>query len=124
LKQAHFRRTWYMHGGVNHGKALMTPPYPNNPALRLWEGPLDIKDLSRMMLVRNIGLTSAGCLDKASLALAAKLSIPHNFTPVVDNDSEVPTELTPQVYFQYTYLDVCDCSQCIEILAQRTQNFQ
>jgi len=27
LSQAHFRRTWYIHGGVNHGKAIMTPPF-------------------------------------------------------------------------------------------------
>ena len=118
LAQAHFRRTWYMHGGVNHGKALMTPPYPNNPALRLWEGALDIKSLNELMLVRNVGVTSAGLLEKPSLALAASLSIPHNYTPVVDNNSETPVELTPQVYFQYTYLDVCDCSQCRNTLSQ------
>ena len=107
-----------MHGGVNHGKALMTAPYPNNPALRLWEGSLDKKELDKLMLVRNVGVTSAGRLEKTSLALAAKLSIPHNFTPVVDNNSDIPKELTPQVYFQYTYMDVCDCSQCSEILTQ------
>ena len=119
LEQAHFRRTWYMHGGIHHGQALMTPPYPNNPALRLWEGPLDIKDLNKMMLIRNVGISTAGRLDKTSLALAAKLSIPHNYTPVVDNNSDIPVEVTPQVYFQYTYLDVCDCSDCVEILNTR-----
>ena len=30
LSQAHFRRTWFIHGGMNHGKAVMKPPYPDN----------------------------------------------------------------------------------------------
>ena len=42
LGQAHFRRTWYTHGGVNHGKAIMTPSFSNNHALRVWEGLLDV----------------------------------------------------------------------------------
>ena len=112
LSQAHFRRTWFMHGGINHGKALMTPPYPGNPSLRVWEGPLDVADLDQNLLIRNVGITSAGRLDGPTLALAAKLSIPHNYTPVADNNSEVPQELTPQLYFQYIQRVVCDCSQC------------
>ena len=116
LSQAHFRRTWFMHGGIHHGKALMTPPYPNNLALRLWEGPLDVADLSKTLHVRNVGITSAGRLDAPSLALAAKLGIPHNCTPVVDNNSEVQTEIASQGYFQYIFRDVCECSQCRDIL--------
>jgi hypothetical protein len=113
LEQAHFRRTWYTHGGVNHGKARMTPPFPNNHAMRVWEGPLDTSELPKLLLVRNAGLTAAGRLDAPTLALAAKLRIPHNFTPVVDNNSEVPVELSPQLYFQYIHRDICDCSQCV-----------
>ena len=105
-----------MHGGIHHGKALMTPPYPNNLALRVWEGPLDVADLSKTLYVRNVGITSAGRLDAPSLALATKLRIPHNYTPVVDNNSEVPTEITPQVYFQYIFRDVCECRKCSDIL--------
>ncbi len=70
------------------------------------------------MLVHNVGVTSVGLLEKPSLALAAGLSIPHNYTPVVDNNSETPVDLTPQVHLQYTYLDVFDCSQCRNTLSQ------
>ena len=64
------------------------------------------------MLVRNVEITGAGRLDAATLALAAKLSVHHNYTPVADNNSEVPQELTPQVYFQYSQRKICNCSQC------------
>ena len=121
LGQVHFRRTWYTHGGVNHGKAIMTPPFPNNHALRVWEGPLDVSDLSKLLLVRNAVITAAGRLSAPTLALAAKLRILRNYTPVVDNNSEVPVELSPQVYFQYTHMDICECSQCVAKL-QKTSS--
>ena len=73
----------------------------------------DTSDLPKLLLVRNAVLTAAGRLDAPTLALAATLSIPHDFTPVVDNNSEVPVELSPQVYCQYTYRDICECPQCV-----------
>jgi transposase InsO family protein len=116
LSQAHFRRTWYIHGGINHGKAAMTPPFPNNLETRVWEGPVDKKDWGTTVLLRNVGITSAGRLESPTLKLAIKLALPHNYTPVVDNTSDIPVEVDPQVYFQYIHRVLCSCTRCSTIL--------
>ena len=119
LSQAHFRRTWYIHGGMDHGKAIMTPPFPNNLETRVWEGPIDKKDWGTIVLVRNVALTSAGRLETPSLRLAVKLATPHNFTPVMDNTSEIPVEVDPQVYFQHVHRSLCTCTQCSKELKRK-----
>ena len=116
LSQAHFRRTWFIHGGIDHGKAIMTPPYPNNLDTRVWEGPIDKKDWGTTVLVRNVGITGAGRLETASLKLATKLTLPHNYTPVMDNTSDIPVEVAPQVYFQHMHKVLCSCIKCREKL--------
>jgi hypothetical protein len=116
LSQAHFRRTWYIHGGMNHGKAIMTPPYPNNLDTRVWEGPIDKKDWGTVVLLRNVGITSAGRLEKDALKLATRLLLPHNHTPVMDNASEIPVEVAPQVYFQHVHRALCSCINCSRVL--------
>jgi len=125
LSQAHFRRTWYIHGGVNHGKAIMTPPFPDHLETRVWEGPIDKNNWSTTVLIRNVGVTSAGRLETESLKLAVQLSIPHNHTPVMDNQSEIPQEVAPQLYFQHVYSSLCTCRECEERLAcQATEAIQ
>jgi hypothetical protein len=116
LSQAHFRRTWYIHGGVDHGKAIMTPPFPNNLDTRVWEGPIDRESWGTTVLIRNVGVTSAGRLEPPALKLAVKLRLPHNFTPVLDNTSEIPVEIDPQVYFQHVHRTLCSCTKCSEEL--------
>jgi hypothetical protein len=118
LSQPHFRRTWYIHGGMKHGMAIMTPPFPNNLATRVWEGPIDKKNWGKIILVRNVGITSAGRLEPTALNLAVQLLLPHNFTPVVDNTSETPVEVDPQLYFQHVHRTLCSCTTCSEELTQ------
>ena len=115
LSQAHFRRTWYIHGGMDHGKAIMTPPFPNNLDTRVWEGPIDKKDWGTKILLRNIGITSAGRLEPPGLILAVRLTLPHNYTPVMDNKSEIPVEADPQLYFQLVHKTLCTCMTVGEI---------
>ena len=38
LKNARFRKTWYISSGKNVGKATLKAPFPKNPELRLWTG--------------------------------------------------------------------------------------
>jgi transposase InsO family protein len=116
LSQAHFRRTWYIHGGMNHGKAVMTPPFPNSLDTRVWEGPIDKKDWGTTVLLRNVGITGAGTLEAPALKLAVKLPLPHNHTPVMDNTSEIPVEVDPQVYFQHVHRALCSCPKCSRVL--------
>ena len=125
LSQAHFRRTWYIHGGVNHGKAIMTPPFPDHLETRVWEGPIDKSNWGTTVLLRNVGVTSAGRLEPESLKLAVQLPIPHNHTPVMDNQSEIPQEVAPQLYFQHVYRTLCTCRECEGHLAcQATEVIQ
>ena len=105
---------------MNHGKAIMTPPYPDNLDTRVWEGPIDKKDWGKTVLIRNVGVTSAGKLENPALKLAIKLLLPHNHTPVMDNSSEIPVEVAPQVFFQHTHKTLCHCTKCNEELTKNT----
>ena len=48
LSQAHFRRTWFFSGGKNNGKVTSKPPFPNNPDLRVWSGPLPNREHTQL----------------------------------------------------------------------------
>ena len=117
LRQAHFRRTWFFRSGANVGKGTVNPPFPNNPDLRVWSGPLPNKELGAALLVRGVGLTAAGKLTSKSLELASQLSIPHAVTLTVE-DEETPE--TPETYlnldgndfFELTTATACFCKSC------------
>jgi hypothetical protein len=118
LKQVHFRRTWYFRSGKNAGKGTVNPPFPNNPELRTWNGPLPKSELSGALLIRGLGLTGAGKLTRESLRLAAQLKIPHAVTPTVED--EVPPVTTESLltldapyFFEVTTATACYCTSCL-----------
>ena len=119
LSQARFRRTWYIRSGKHRGRATVTPPYPNNPELRAWSGPLLKDELNQCLLARNLRLSAEGQLDNDSLRIAVKLPIPHATTPAVEDATDGNPEeaaVTPPLFlFSQDY--VCGCDQCRSILS-------
>ena len=117
LKEVHFRRTWFFRSGKNVGKGTVNPPFPNNPDLRFWEGPLPNKELTDVLLVRDVGLTAAGKLTSKTLELASSLSLPHAATPTVEDEI---SPATPETYlnldgsysFEITTAAACFCRHC------------
>jgi hypothetical protein len=37
---------------------------------------------------------------------------------VVDNKSEIPVEVDPQVYFQHVHKALCSCAKCSSVLSK------
>ena len=77
LKEAHFLRTWCL----DRGKGLPTtiPPATNHGRMKhLWWGRIPLEDIDRHVLIRGVGLSALGKLDRTSIELAAKLDIPHH----------------------------------------------
>lgn len=119
LRQAHFRRTWYIRSGKHRGRATINPPYPDKPQLRAWSGPLLKDELNQCLLVRNLRLSSEGQLDSESLRMAVRLPIPHATTPAVEDtheDTQKETATTPPL-FLFSQERVCTCDQCLGILS-------
>jgi len=118
LKQAHFRRTWYFRSGKNAGKGTANPPFPNNPELRTWNGPLPNSELSGALLIRGVGLTGAGNLTRESLHLASQLKIPHAVTLTVEDETTPVTadsllNLDAPYFFGITTATACFCTSCL-----------
>ena len=114
IGQARFRRTWYLRNGANRGKATLKPPYPNNPDLRAWEGPIPKDELDRCLMVRNLRLSPEGQLDSESLKLATSLPIPHAVTVTVEDETrleEAGNANTPPL-FLYSEERLCTCELC------------
>jgi hypothetical protein len=77
LKEAHFLRTWCL----DRGKGLPTtiPPATNHGRMKhLWWGRIPLEDIDRHVLIRGVGLSALGKLDRTSRELASKLDIPHH----------------------------------------------
>ena len=91
LQQAHFRKTWFFRSGANVGKGTVKPPFPNNPDLRVWSGPLPNSEHSDVLLVRGVGISGTGKLCKTTLTLASELEIPHAVTVAVEDQTPTPT---------------------------------
>ena len=53
LKNARFRKTWYISSGKNVGKATLKAPFPKNPELRLWTGKIPKTELEDLILYRH-----------------------------------------------------------------------
>ncbi len=49
LKNARFRKTWYISSGKNVGKATLKAPFPKNLELRLWTGKLPKTELDELI---------------------------------------------------------------------------
>ena len=117
LKEAHFRRTWYFRQGSHAGKGTTKPPFPNNPDLRVWSGPLPGNELSQVLLVRRVGLTAAGKLTAQSLNLAAGLAVPNAVTPTMEDetddlDPESYITVAPQLLNDHVVEIPCFCQWC------------
>ena len=62
LQQVRFRKTWY-------GKGVVSPPFPDNPDLRVWDGDIPASAYSKELLIRNVRLSGEGSLDFSSVQL-------------------------------------------------------
>ena len=67
------------------GRVPQSPPFPNNPNLRVWSGPLPNRELPAVLLVRTIAINGFGVMNKKTLELASKLSLPHAVTPLIED---------------------------------------
>ncbi len=66
---------------MNRGKGLptTTPPTTNHGRMKhLWWGRIPLEDAEKHILVRDIGISALGKLDKETIMLAAQLNIPHH----------------------------------------------
>jgi len=120
LRQVRFRRTWYIRSGIHRGKATVKPPYPNNPDLRVWEGPLFDHELPQCVFVRNVGMSPEGQLDDDTVNLAQELPIPHAVTPAVEDEETAPVEkgTTPPL-FMFSQQPMCECPECTRLLLRK-----
>jgi hypothetical protein len=115
LAQAHFRKTWFHREGKHAGKGKLSPPYPHDPSLRIWEGPLEVQELNEAVLIRDIKITAGGRLCPETLALAVKLKLPHNVTKTVEDE----TPAVNNSLFTYARHEICDCKRCKAQLSKR-----
>ena len=77
IKAATFLRTWCLDKGS--GLPTTTPPLTNHGKLNyLWWGRIPMEDVDKHLLVRAIGLSALGKLDKRTIKLASRLEIPHH----------------------------------------------
>jgi hypothetical protein len=104
LSQAHFRKTWFVHGGKNAGRGTLEAPFPNNPNLRVWEGFIPKEEYHEVLLIRNAHLSATGKLSKDTLELACQLQYKHNATLTLqdtdpENEESVPRGQNNQSLF-------------------------
>ena len=92
LRQARFRRTWYIRTGKHRGKATLKPPFPYNPSLRVWEGPSFDDEYSDCILIRNVQIDTEGRLGEEALSLAQEPAIPHAKMQVVEDEGNIQAE--------------------------------
>ena len=120
LRQTRFRRTWFIRSGKHRGKATLKPPFPNNPTLRVWEGPLFDNEYSDCILIRNVQVDAEGRLSENTISLAQELSIPHATTKAVEDEGNVQPEegVTPPL-FMFSQQPVCECAKCIALLSRK-----
>jgi len=77
LKEATFLRTWCLEKGK--GLPTTTPPTTVHGKLNhLWWGRIPLEDLNKHVLIRGVGLSALGKLDRETIRLAALLEIPHH----------------------------------------------
>ena len=122
LKQMHFRKTWFIHGGNNAGKGTIKPPFPNNPDLRIWNETIPMEEVTRTLLIRNAAIDAVGLLTKETLALASKLPHPHNALQTVDDPfyqkDTGEKDQGDNALFNYAQHDLCKCKGCAKRLSK------
>ena len=120
LRQTRFRRTWFIRSGKHRGKATLKPPFPHNPSLRTWEGPLFDNEYPDCILVRNVQMDAEGRLSEETINLAQELEIPHARIVAVEDEQNVEAEegTTPPL-FLFAQQPLCECSKCTSLLSKR-----
>ena len=120
LRQARFRRTWYIRSGRHRGKAALKPSFPSNPSLRVWEGPLFNEEYSDCILLRNVQVDAEGRLSEDTISLARELSIPHASIRAIEDEGKIPTkEDTTPPLFMFSQRPVCECPKCTSLLSRK-----
>jgi len=77
IKEATFLRTWCLDRGK--GLPTTTPPTTAHGKLNhLWWGRIPMEDVDKHILIRSIGLSALGKLDKTTIRLASRLETPHH----------------------------------------------
>ncbi len=77
LREATFLRTWCLEKGK--GLPTTTPPTSAHGKINhLWWGRIPIEDLYKHVLIRGVGLSALGKLDRETIKLAAQLEILHH----------------------------------------------
>jgi hypothetical protein len=77
IKEATFLRTWCLDRGK--GLPTTTPPTTAHGKLNhLWWGRIPMEDVDKHILIRSIGLSALGKLDKTTIRLASQLETPHH----------------------------------------------
>jgi hypothetical protein len=78
MRGASYKRTWT----TKDGNASTVPPEKQiRQEKDMWTGLVSASHYDDQILLRNVGLTSTGQLDNKTLALAAKLRLPHHRGP-------------------------------------------
>jgi hypothetical protein len=77
LREATFLRTWCLEKGK--GLPTTTPPTSAHGKLNhLWWGRIPLKDLHKHVLIRGVGLSALGKLDRETIKITIQLEIPHH----------------------------------------------
>ncbi len=77
IKMATFLRTWCLDKGT--GLPTTTPPLTNHSRTNhLWWGRIPIEDVEKHIMIRAIGMSALGKLNKTTIKLTAQLNIPHH----------------------------------------------
>ena len=77
MKEANFLRTWCLDRGT--GLPATTPPATKHGRMKhLWWERIPLEDVDKHILIRGVGLSALGKLDKDNIKLVVKLDIPHH----------------------------------------------
>jgi hypothetical protein len=113
LRNARFRKSWYISAGKNVGKFTIQAPFPKNPELRLWTGKLPKDELDILIMATDITLSPQGYLDKDSLEIASKLAIGHTATKTVEDERAYKENMqVANALYNYTQCTLCNCAKC------------
>ena len=116
LQQVRFRKTWFFRDGPNAGKGTVSPPFPDNPDLRVWDGDIPASAYSKELLIRNVRFSGEGSLDSSSVQLAANLPYPHATYPTVEDErndgSTTYFTLCERDLTEVAHCTLCNCCLC------------
>ncbi len=77
LKEATFLRTWV----IRNSGGFPTTTAPKNDrdrVERLWRGRIPIEHIDDHIIIRDVGLSARGKLDRITREIASELNIPHH----------------------------------------------